>query len=372
MTASVTDGEKRGRMEFGLFSNGERGNRLAADTYDEDLLEVITADKLGFKEAWISEHPSLPRRPDVVACADIFIAKASAMTKQIRFGPAVRPIAIYHPVQVSLDAAMIEQLTRGRYMFGFGVGDPAADGMLQRGIGPRDMNLMRERMNEALDLIMKCWTTDEPFDYEGAFWQGKGIQLLPKPYQKPYPPIAVAASATMGTAELAGRHGFWPIFSQYDQAEHIRGLADAFVAGAEAGGRKASRSDIRTCQTVWVSDTTKKAKEELRASITPYVEGQKRGLQRRFAAAGEDVEVTWDYLVDSGYYFVGGPDRVAELIKNHYEVSGGFGTLLLIMGKDYGTMQQRARSMRLFMREVAPRLRRLDPDREPRQVDAAG
>ena len=76
------------------------------------------------------------------------------------------------------------------------------------------------------------------------------------------------------------------------------------------------------------------------------------------------MDITWDHLVDSGHYFVGSPDRVTELIKNHYDESGGFGTLLLVCGKDYGTRQQRARSMRLFMQEVAPRLRELDPDRE--------
>ena len=60
-------------------------------------------------------------------------------------------------------------------MFGFGSGDQAIDGMPQRGLGPKNPKLLRARMREALDLILRCWNADEPFDYEGAFWQGKGI-----------------------------------------------------------------------------------------------------------------------------------------------------------------------------------------------------
>ena len=62
-----------------------------------------------------------------------------------------------------------------------------------------------KRMNEAIDLITRCWTATEPFDYEGAFWQGKNIHALPKPYQKPHMPVGVANSTSAGTAQLAAR-----------------------------------------------------------------------------------------------------------------------------------------------------------------------
>ncbi len=357
-------------MDFGLFSNGERTNKVAADTYDEDLAEVMLADRLGFKEAWISEHVGRSQggRADTLPVADMFIVKAAALTKQIKLGPGVRPIAIYHPVQVAIDSAMVDQLTHGRYMFGFGVGGPGADGMIQRGLGPNEPKLRRERMYEAIELITKCWTAKEPFDFEGAFWQGKGINTLPKPYQKPHMPVGVANSKTHGTAEMAGKHGFMPLFSQYDEPHHMRELRDVYLNAAKEAGREPKLSDVRACRFCWVSDTTNKAKEELRPSITSSIERHKKYFPHHFARclppSGDVMDITWDHLVDSGHYFVGSPDRVTELIKNHYEESGGFGTLLLVCGKDYGTRQQRARSMRLFMQEVAPRLRELDPDRE--------
>ena len=78
-------------MEIGLFSNGERLNQIAKTTYDEDLAEVILADDLGVQEAWISEHGTFIRyqAPDQLPCAELFICKATALTKQIRMGPGI-------------------------------------------------------------------------------------------------------------------------------------------------------------------------------------------------------------------------------------------------------------------------------------------
>lgn len=357
-------------MEFGLYSSGERTNRIAADTYDEDLFEIMAADKLGFREARIAEHIGLQggeTRPDKLSVADLFITKAAALTKQIRLGPGIRPLAIYHPVQVATDAAVCDHLTRGRYMAGFGVGAGSVGRyMQQRGLEEPGSSA-RARMHEAIDLILRCWTEPEPFDYDGMFWQGKAIDVIPKPYQKPHMPVGIAVSKTMGTAEMAGRLGFAPLFSQNDHPDHLREMGDVFVEAAKAAGRKPRRSDIRVCRVVWVSDSVKRARDELTPSITPYIEGTKRaypGHYRHYLPPSGQVEdITFDHLADSGHMFVGDPELVYGRIKELYERSGGFGTFLVVLGKDYGTPRQRVRSLRLFMEHVVPRLRELDPDR---------
>lgn len=358
-------------MEFGLFSNGERTNKVAADSYDEDLAEIIAADKLGFREAWISEHIGRTKetRVDKLSVADLFITKAAALTKRICLGPGIRPLSIYHPLQVATEVAMCDHLTRGRYLAGFGVGGSAANYLQQRGIGDSDKDTSaRPRMHEAVDLILKCWTSPEPFDYDGTFWWGKGINMIPKPFTAPHPRVGLAVSKTMGTAELGGRHGFMPLFSQNDEPDHIRELSDAFVESARDAGRKPERSAIRACRFVWVSESVKKAKEELRPSITSSIELHKREYPQHYRhylpPSGRVEDVTFDHLVEVGHHFVGDPDTVYDHIKDLYDRSGGFGVLLLVFGKDYGTLRQRVRSMRLFMEHVAPRLKALDPDRE--------
>jgi alkanesulfonate monooxygenase SsuD/methylene tetrahydromethanopterin reductase-like flavin-dependent oxidoreductase (luciferase family) len=359
-------------MEFGIFSNGERNNAIAADSYDEDLYEVKLVDRLGFKEAWISEHLRGVggSRPDALSAAEPFICKAAALTKQIMLGPGVRPLPLMDPIQVAIDAAVCDHLTRGRYMFGFGVGLPTDNGMSQRGLGEDSMPVRRARMHEAIELILKCWSATEPFDYDGEFFHGRDIAVMPKPYTKPRMPVGVASSTTLGTVELAARNGFIPLLSQYDNTDHMRAHAEGYLAAAAAAGRRGRRSDIRACRLVYVSDTVRRAKDELRASIEPSVRAHVRQMphyyERFLPASGRHEDISFDHLVDVGYYFVGDPDTVYHRIMQHYEESGGYGVLLLVLGKHFGTQRLRARSLRRFAQEVAPRLRDLNPDRDAR------
>ena len=71
-------------------------------------------------------------------------------------------------------------------------------------------------------------------------------------------------------------------------------------------------------------------------------------------------DMTMDKLIDRGAFFCGDAASVYEQCKNFWEETGGFGVFLLMAGKDWGTNEQRARSMREFMTVVAPRLQKLD------------
>jgi alkanesulfonate monooxygenase SsuD/methylene tetrahydromethanopterin reductase-like flavin-dependent oxidoreductase (luciferase family) len=100
-------------MEFGLFSNNRRPDRVIGDAWNEDIYEAEVADRLGINEIWFSEHQSP---------AELIICKAAGRTEQIRLGSAVRPLGYYHPLQVALEANTTDQLTGGRYMLGIGTG----------------------------------------------------------------------------------------------------------------------------------------------------------------------------------------------------------------------------------------------------------
>ncbi|MFY9693368.1 MAG: hypothetical protein WAK35_06460, partial [Xanthobacteraceae bacterium] len=100
----------------------------------------------------------------------------------------------------------------------------------------------------------------------------------------------------------------------------------------------------------------------------------KRGLIRMLAGnygmALKADEVTFDQLAEAGVYHLGDPDTVANELRQFYEACGGFGTLLIVTGKKWATREKVFRSMRLFMDEVAPKLRDLVPAREPDTVAA--
>src|SRR5438309_1011930 len=115
-------------MEFGIFSNNRRFKRSLGDAWNADIAEIEAADRLGFEEAWVSEHQTP---------AELIIAKAAASTRRIRMGAGVRPLGYYHPLQIALEANATDQLTNGRYMLGIGHGFHPRQ-MEWRGRDPKD------------------------------------------------------------------------------------------------------------------------------------------------------------------------------------------------------------------------------------------
>jgi alkanesulfonate monooxygenase SsuD/methylene tetrahydromethanopterin reductase-like flavin-dependent oxidoreductase (luciferase family) len=355
-------------MEFGIFSHDERHYTVPADAWDEDLKEIVAADRLGYAEAWITEHFGAPR-PGLHPYANLFICKAAAVTKRIRLAPGIRVLPLYHPVHVATEAAVCDQLTHGRYMAGFGAGGERGDPAKDLGMG--DGGERHERMYEAIDLIQRCWTEPQPFDYDGRFWQCTNVKINPRPLQQPMP-TALACSRSDSTLQFAGENGLMPLFGFYEPPSAFREMAEMFLAAGEAVGRLPRRADIRVPRYVHISDSVKKARAEVRDTLTPLLERRKRDFPwqfRRLVPPGGTLEdVTFDYLLEAGSIFVGDPDHVREGLQRAYAESGGFGVLLLMVGKDAGTRQQRTRSLRLFMEHVAPRLADLEPD--PRVVGA--
>lgn len=347
-------------MKLGIFSNGKRWGKPAAQAYDEDIDEIVAADQLGYDEAWISEHIGI-NRPATLPAPELLIAKAAALTSTIRLGVAVRCLPLYHPIDVATMAATCDHLTKGRYMFGFGGGGPET-GMEQRGY---DRKLRHEMMLESLDLVLKCWSTEERFVYEGQFYRGERILVLPKPYQQPHPPMAVASSS--GTfIDIAARDGYALLCSHFENGASLGPKIGRFLESAEAAGNVPDRRFISVCRQVYVADSVKEAKDDLREGANHELEEDirffgDRHLKNFMPASGRLEDVNFDDVAAQGWFVLGDPDRVCQGIRQLYEDSGGFGTLLITMGRDWSTPEKRARSLRLFMEEVAPRLADLDP-----------
>ncbi len=347
-------------MQIGLFSNGARHNLIAKQSYDEDLAEIMLADELGIQEAWISEHGTLVgfQAPDQLPSADLFICKAAALTKQIRMGPGIRALPYYHPLQVATDAATCDHLTNGRYMAGFGVGLGGGK-TPQRGQLPGDARAM---VRESIDIIQTAWTAPEPFDWNGEFWQGREWHIIPQPLTKPHMDVGIACARTEGTLELTAQRGFIPLMSYTGASKQITEMIDIYLEARRASNQAPERSRVRVSRVVYVADSKEQAMKDLQgADLGSALVGGR--VDQYIPPGGSRDDVTMEYLIDQGVFFGGDPESVYQQINSFYDEVGGFGVLMLVVGKDWGTHEQRQRSMRRFMEEVAPRLASLDPDR---------
>jgi alkanesulfonate monooxygenase SsuD/methylene tetrahydromethanopterin reductase-like flavin-dependent oxidoreductase (luciferase family) len=165
------------------------------------------AEAIGFEGAWAGEQVlgSAPMLGPIE-----LLTYAAACSDRIRLGVAMLVLPLYSPLHLAKSLASLDQLSRGRLDVGLGVGGRSR---MFSAFGVESSTLVG-RFNESLDLIERLWT-EEKVDFDGTFWQLKGAQLEPKPFQKPRPPIwfGGAAPAALRRAVRRG-HAFMGAGSQ--------------------------------------------------------------------------------------------------------------------------------------------------------------
>ena len=186
-------------MEFSLAYEMQRPTLDDHAVIEETIEQCVLADEMGFDAVWFVEHHFLTTF-SASPCPEVIFGALSRLTNRIRLGFGVVILPYHHPIRVAERVAMVDHLSHGRVDFGTGRSAPYEQtGM---GIDPRNT---REMWDESLNMIPKIWESDT-FEWEGKFWNVPPRQVLPKPYQKPHPPIWVAALQP-ATYELAAQKG---------------------------------------------------------------------------------------------------------------------------------------------------------------------
>ena len=360
-------------MEFGLFMMPlHPPNRSYADSYDRDLELLVLADALGYHEAWIGEH--VTETWENAPAPELIIAQALARTKNIILGTGVTLLPLHHPVDTAHRIAMLDHLARGRLYWGVGMRSIPTD-LQMYGLDPEDMDSVRERSREALEIVLGLWASEDgQYHYDGKHFSVHSPdapaelnrRLYYKPYQKPHPPIGMAAtSPSPSTPYMAGSRGWIPLSSPTLNAEKLRVHWDAYEDGANSSGHTPRRSDWRIARDVYVSDTPERAREEARIVLgRPWNEHQWKN--RRHGGQLEahkddpdmpDESVDVDFMMEHNW-IVGDPAECADKITRLYESVGGFGQILVITHDpdDHSLVQ---RSLKLLKEEVAPRVEAL-------------
>jgi alkanesulfonate monooxygenase SsuD/methylene tetrahydromethanopterin reductase-like flavin-dependent oxidoreductase (luciferase family) len=360
-------------MHFGLFMMPlHPPHRPFADCYQRDIDQIVLADRLGFSEAWVGEH--LTERWENAPAPDLLIAQALALTKQVRLGTGVTLLALHNPMYLAHRLAMLDHMARGRFQWGIGGGAIPTDLSLF-GLNAGDPAGVRARSAEVLDVVLKLWESEGRFTYHGKFFDIDTPEFDPvkargyymKPFQRPHPPIAVAASTpNSGSMRIAGERGFIPMSSSLLSRTYLKDHWGLVEAGAARAGRAVSRSQWRVARDVLVAPTPAMARERARAVLgRNYVEhqlpnrlGTVQMTSTKLEPSMPDEAVTVDYLLDN-VWIVGDPSECVEQIHRLHEESGGFGTLLSITtdSDDAGWDHD---SLRLLMEQVAPRVAHLN------------
>jgi alkanesulfonate monooxygenase SsuD/methylene tetrahydromethanopterin reductase-like flavin-dependent oxidoreductase (luciferase family) len=360
-------------MKLGYFGMPSHPpERPLKEGHDWDLQVLRWLDELGYQEAWIGEHHTAPWEPH--PAPDLLIAQALLQTKNIRLGPGGFLLPYHHPAELANRVAMLDHMSNGRLNFGVAASGLPSDWAMFGVDGMSGVN--REMTREALDMILRLWTENEPFEWKGKYWTTNKPDtmygfLKPhiKPLQAPHPPIGVAGlSKNSDTLKLAGERGFLPMSLNLNPG-YVNSHWDAVEAGAAKAGRKADRGEWRLVREVFVADTDEEAWRLSVGSMMGRMMGEyflplldNFGF-KEFLKHSPDVpdsDVTVEYCARRNW-LVGSPETVARRLEEVYNDVGGFG-YLLVFGFDYlGNPQAWHNSLRLLSQEVLPRVAHLTP-----------
>jgi alkanesulfonate monooxygenase SsuD/methylene tetrahydromethanopterin reductase-like flavin-dependent oxidoreductase (luciferase family) len=343
-------------------------------TLQTDLEQIQRLDQLGFDEAWIGEH--FTAEWENIPAPDIFIGAALQRTSRINLGTGVSCLPNHNPFHLAHRIAMLDQLARGRFLWGIGSGGYPGDFEVV-GIDPRT-GVQRQISVDIVDAVLDLWSSPEPGTYRSngsddvAPWKFTVPEYEPriqkhvhlKPYQQPHPPIAVAGVTEKSeTLALAGERGWIPMSINFVTPRVLRSHWQAVETGAAKAGRSAEKADWRIARAVLVADTDAEARSRAMSGATARDYGDYflpllslgRGLGGlKLTEDMAESDVTLEYLCDN-VWIVGSPSTVASKIRALHEDVGGFGTLL-IGATDEPDPKVWERSMTLFAEEVAPRV----------------
>jgi alkanesulfonate monooxygenase SsuD/methylene tetrahydromethanopterin reductase-like flavin-dependent oxidoreductase (luciferase family) len=274
-----------------------------------------------------------------------------------------------NPLRVAEEIAMLDHLSNGRVDSGF-----------VRGIGWEyfghsiNPTRSRARFNEAHDLIIKAWTSDEMFEWISPNYEYRYVNLWPRPLQQPHPPVYIPGAGSTETMRFCAEHRY-TYMSVYAPTRVVRHWFDGYRQAAADLGYVPDPEKIGLSIPIVVGDTDDEAHAHARPAVEwLFYKGLKQpmelinppGYMSQSSMRGllmterkPFTQLSYADLLTEGYAVVGSPVTVASRLRDMYDELGGFGQLIGLFAVGTSSHEQTTRSTELFAAEVIPALRPL-------------
>jgi alkanesulfonate monooxygenase SsuD/methylene tetrahydromethanopterin reductase-like flavin-dependent oxidoreductase (luciferase family) len=353
-------------MKFGTYYFFQAHPKYShADIIHRELEQMVWTEELGFDSVWLTEHHfidyGLSVDPATLACA------VASRTSRIRIGLAAAILPFHNPLRLAEQMALVDIISKGRLDMGVGRGNRPEE---FRGFQvPQQEN--RDRFEEALQILTRAWT-QEKVDFSGDYYTVPGVRVIPKPVQKPHPPIyqVCVSKESIESTALRG----WPMLNSvlYGPLDKLPDNREFYLAALDKAGTPEAKKQWLlerwgVSRHIYVADTDQQALEDTKEAEMWYQESLRKfqipdriedahpTLQAGFRAQAERLKaVNWDDLVRDTVAF-GSPDTVAGKIEEMQRM--GIGQVLCWMNFGGLAQDKIRRSMELFAREVMPRFR---------------
>jgi alkanesulfonate monooxygenase SsuD/methylene tetrahydromethanopterin reductase-like flavin-dependent oxidoreductase (luciferase family) len=349
-------------LEFGVFHEFQRPPGASeAEAFAQSFAVIDAAERQGLDVMWLAELHFAPER-SVLASPLILAGALAERTRRMKIGTAVQVLPLCHPLRLAEEAATVDQLSQGRLIFGVGrsgfprtyeaYGVPYAES--------------RERFAETLEIVKRAWR-EERFSYHGKYFSYDNVAVVPKPWQKPHPPIRIAATSpdTFPAIGALGHAAFVAarIGTLSDLAPQVQSYREAYKAAGHPGP-----GEIYLRVPVYVAETDRRARDEPEESIMNFFRyiGDRladsasrpgaRTVEDRAARAQQLQTIDYDEALREKM-IVGTPERVADRLTQLREELGISGILAELNPGGLIPHERVMNALRLLCEEVMPRFK---------------
>ena len=340
---------------------------IERDRYHQVMAQVELADDVGYDYFWTVEHHFLKEFSHCPA-PEVLYGAISQRTKKIRIGHAVvlLPSTYNHPIRVAERAAVLDIVSDGRMDLGTGRSGTLIE-MEGFGVDPEETFPQWE---EALSIIPRMWTED-PFSFEGRYFKIPPRSIIPKPVQKPHPPLWMACSQP-SSFRRAGEMGIGVLcFNLKGYEQHIEGVTAyregikrahpvgsfvndqiAALCIVHCGENDQEAKDIAGPEGMWFVEHADKLYSSWYEPDRKIPDSYKTQMQ---AAIDEREGRGAEEHMRSGAFAMGDPDSCIKVIKE-YEAAG-IDQILCYMQMGRLPHSKVMDSIKLFAKYVIPYFR---------------
>ncbi|MDZ7727371.1 MAG: LLM class flavin-dependent oxidoreductase [Dehalococcoidia bacterium] len=328
-------------MKVGILQFFSWSRRVPLETvYERALERVDIVDEGGYDAVWLAEHHF--NTYSVCPSVTVMASHVAARTRNIRIGTAVTLAAFYNPLRLAEELAMVDMLSGGRLNWGAG-----------RGFDPTEFRAFdvpveesSDRFRECVEIVRAAWL-GERLEFHGKYWDYTGIDVLPRPFQQPEPPVWLAATSP-DSINRAAEGGYSILMDPHASHVEIGRKRQLYRDAMTKHGHTPGGRDIPVARLVAVDEDPAEAERIARQgaswTVTSYA-NPSRNTRPGGVDAGVQVDPVERYVRDVIVH--GTPDAVVDQLQRlQDEISLDY---LLCAPLSHG-------SFKLFTERVLPRI----------------
>jgi alkanesulfonate monooxygenase SsuD/methylene tetrahydromethanopterin reductase-like flavin-dependent oxidoreductase (luciferase family) len=335
------------------------------DLYAEYLKTLAYADELGFDGVCVNEHHQ--NAYGLMPSPNLMAAALTQTTKRCKIAVIGNALPLYNPpLRVAEEFAMLDVLSGGRLVAGMVIGGGPEYYSYQ--VNPTHG---REKFREALDLIVKAWTTPGPFLWKSKHYFFRYVNPWPRPLQQPHPPIWIPGAGSVETVEFVAQRRYAYMGIPYFHIDVFKRVFEQFREACHKAGYEAAPEQMGWGIPIYVAETDRQAREEFEPHFWYFVKNLMKNLTLAppgYTSARSALAIlrnrvkflpeqkTWDDVERGVFNIVGSPATVRQKLAQ-YQKEVGAGVVLT--GCQTGALPHELarKSMELLAREVLPHVR---------------